>query len=330
MVRLGGCMTEGAFGNRLGSSFKVKFAPAVVSLTPRKATLALTELRADHPSRFITKPLLEDDAFLVTLHLKANSVFRVWETNRDGATSPIEAGQITIQDLKHCPSYLIDKPFHTLNFYLPRPVLDEVADSAEASRIGDLTYPYGKGMWDETIRNLIGTMGLSFSQPAAVGRLCVGHASLALATHIAHAYGGLVPDSRPIRGGLAPWQEKRAKDLIDARLNGGMTVAELARECELSHRHFCRAFRHSVGSSPHSYMQVRRIELAKDLLSRSEGTLGDVGSLCGFADQSHFTRVFTQIAGVTPGVWRRNVGQGKGGTARSMLPYELSLETSRP
>lgn len=321
-------MSEGAFGNRLGSSFRVKFAPVVVSLTPRKATLALTELRSDQPSRFITKPLPDDDAFLVTLHLASNPGFRVWETNRDAPASHIEAGQITIQDLKLCPSFLVDKPFHTMNFYLPRLVLDEVADSSEASRINNLKHPHGKGMWDETIRNLIGTMSLSFSQPAVVGRLCVDHASLALATHLAHAYGGLVPESRPIRGGLAPWQEKRAKDLIHARLNSGMTVAELARECELSHRHFCRAFRHSVGSSPHSYMQVRRIELAKDLLSRSESSLGEVGSLCGFADQSHFTRVFTQIAGVTPGVWRRNTGRSRSGNAFAVsdVPQALSLE----
>lgn len=322
---------EGEFGNRLGSSFKVKSARTVMSLTPRKAGLALTELRTDQPSRFITKPLPEHDAFLVTLHLMDNPEFRVWERGRDAVGSYIEAGQITIQDLKLCPSFLIHTPFHTMNFYLPRLALDEVADNAEASRIGDLEYRHGRGMWDETVRNLIGTMSLSFSQPAAVGRLCVDHASLALATHLAHAYGGLVPSSLPSRGGLAPWQEKRAKDLINARLNRGMTVAELARECDLSHRHFCRAFRHSVGSSPHSYMQARRIELAKELLSQSDSSLGEVGLVCGFADQSHFTRVFTQIAGVTPGVWRRNAGNKSSNTfSLSGSPLAFPLETSSP
>jgi AraC family transcriptional regulator len=324
-------MTEGAFGSRLGSSFKVELARTVVSLTPRKATLVLTELRSCQPSRFITKPLPEDDAFLVTLHLANNPEFRVWKRGRGAPASYIEAGQITIHDLKLCPSFLIHNPFHTMNFYLPRPALDEVADNAEASRIGDLKYLHGKGIWDETVRNLIGTMSLSFSQPAAVGRLCVDHASLALATHLAHAYGGLVPSSLPTRGGLAPWQEKRAKDLMNARLNSGMTVAELARECDLSHRHFCRAFRHSVGSSPHSYMQARRIELAKELLSKSDSSLGEVGLICGFADQSHFTRVFTQIAGVTPGVWRRNAGSKRGNTfALSDKSHGFSLETLSP
>ena len=60
----------------------------------------------------------------------------------------------------------------------------------------------------------------------------------------------------------------------------------------LSHHHFCRAFRHSVGSSPHSYMQFRRIEQAKELLNESADSIGDVASTCGFADQSHFTRGF--------------------------------------
>jgi AraC family transcriptional regulator len=301
-------MTEEAFGNRLGSFFLIESAPVAVSLTARKASLFLTELQSNAHARFTTQPLPRDDAFLVILHLIDNSNFKVREINCEPRATDIDAGQITIHDLKLCPSFLIDGPFHTLNFYLPRIALDEVADNLEAARIGDLVWARGKGFFDEAIRNLIGTMSLSFSRPEVISRACVDQVSLALAAHLARRYGGLIPNSRPIRGGLAPWQEKRARDLIDARLSGGVSVGDLARECGLSHRHFCRAFRHSVGSSPHSYMQSRRIERAKELLDESFHSLGDIASTCGFADQSHFTRVFTQIVGVTPGVWRRNAG----------------------
>ena len=49
-----------------------------------------------------------------------------------------------------------------------------------------------------------------------------------------------------------------------------------------------------------------RIDQAKMMLAETGTRLGEVGLACGFADQSHFTRVFAQIAGMTPGAWRKN------------------------
>ncbi|MGQ4827916.1 helix-turn-helix domain-containing protein [Enterococcus faecalis] len=37
--------------------------------------------------------------------------------------------------------------------------------------------------------------------------------------------------------------------------------------------------------------------------------LSDIALMCGFGDQSHFTRVFRQIAGTSPGAWRRSQGK---------------------
>src|SRR2546428_5588942 len=62
----------------------------------------------------------------------------------------------------------------------------------------------------------------------------------------------------PVRGGLAPWQERRAKELLDAHIGGGITLDALARSCELSTRHFTRAFRQSTGVAPYQWLQYRR------------------------------------------------------------------------
>ena len=109
----------------------------------------------------------------------------------------------------------------------------------------------------------------------------------------------------PVRGGLAPWQERRAKELLDAHIGGGITLNALARSCELSTRHFTRAFRQSTGVAPYQWLQYRRVEKAKNLLEKSSAPLSNVAFDCGFADQSHFTRTFSRAAGLSPGKWRR-------------------------
>jgi AraC family transcriptional regulator len=111
--------------------------------------------------------------------------------------------------------------------------------------------------------------------------------------------------SRPVRGGLAPWQVRRAKEVLSANLDGGVPLKEVARECRLSVSHFSRAFRRTMGVAPHRWLLARRIELAKEQLRNTELSLSDAALACGFADQSHLTRVFTRMVGVSPGAWRR-------------------------
>jgi AraC-like DNA-binding protein len=127
---------------------------------------------------------------------------------------------------------------------------------------------------------------------------------LALGVHIAQTYGGMRPVSRLVRGGLAPWQERRAKEMIAANLDG-VPVKELARECRLSRAHFSRAFHRSVGVAPHNWLIEQRIVLSKKKLRDDRLSLADVAAECGFSDHAHFTRHFTRIVGVTPSAWRR-------------------------
>ena len=104
---------------------------------------------------------------------------------------------------------------------------------------------------------------------------------------------------------LAPWQERRAKELIDARLGSEVRLAELAHECELSPGHFARAFKRTTRKSPYRWLLERRIERSQQLLRTSGLPVAEIALKCGFADQSHFTRVFTQTAGMSPRAWQR-------------------------
>jgi AraC-like DNA-binding protein len=106
-------------------------------------------------------------------------------------------------------------------------------------------------------------------------------------------------------GGLAAWQERRVRDYVDDNLSGDVTLAALAGACRLSASHFSVAFKTSFGCSPHRFLLKRRVELAKRLLLATDLSLVGIAISAGFADQSHFTRIFGRFMGITPGAWRR-------------------------
>jgi AraC family transcriptional regulator len=72
---------------------------------------------------------------------------------------------------------------------------------------------------------------------------------------------------RPIRGGLAGWQEKKVAEYIDEHLSEDVSLATLADVARLSPYHFVRAFKQSFGLPPHRYLSSMRIQQAKSLLA---------------------------------------------------------------
>ena len=88
-------------------------------------------------------------------------------------------------------------------------------------------------------------------------------------------------------------------------MSGNITLRDLSSACDLSIRHFTRAFRKSMGMAPHAWLLHHKIEKAKGLLVTSHLVLADIALECGFADQRHFARTFQRAVGMGPGGWRR-------------------------
>lgn len=103
------------------------------------------------------------------------------------------------------------------------------------------------------------------------------------------------------------WQAKRALAYIEANLGSKIGMTEISALVALSKSHFCRAFKHTLGTSPMAYVAARRIERAKLLITSTSERLSDIALACGFADQSHFNRNFGRMVGMSPGLWRRKI-----------------------
>jgi AraC-like DNA-binding protein len=216
-------------------------------------------------------------------------------------------GALNIFNLGESPSCRKIRPFDDLYFHFPRTALDRIADEAKAPPIAALRAPDGWNTTDPVVRQITGCVLGSLEQPDAINQLFLDYTMLALLAHLARVYGGMRDGARRCAGGLAPWQERRAKEMIAAHLGNSLSIEAIARECGLSASHFARAFRQSTGTTPHEWLQECRVDRAKTLLGDPELTLATIAVACGFADQSHFTKVFGRIAGMTPGRWRRGL-----------------------
>jgi AraC-like DNA-binding protein len=291
------------YGRELGRRFHLEAAPAFVTQTLKSSEIAVTSMRLTRRNSEITDPLPVEDAHIVALPYEACDDHEIWLEGKCIDSEPFRAGVTTFYDLRRAPRAFLRNPYHLHMFYLSRSALDAIADDAGVPRIGDLWQPHGVGADDPVMRGLGSVLLSAFVDVNQANPMFVEHVTRAVGVHIAHTYGGM-RSVRLMRGGLTEWQERRAKELIEAHIDGGLSVTRLAKECGLSVTHFSRAFRRSVGMPPHQWLLHRRVDKARSLLECSKQELSAIALACGFADQSHFTRVFSRLVGTSPRAWR--------------------------
>jgi AraC-like DNA-binding protein len=90
-----------------------------------------------------------------------------------------------------------------------------------------------------------------------------------------------------------------------ARFDGTDDVGGVARESGYSHRRFIALFRRAVGLGPKRYSRMLRFQRALATVENDpRATWVDVALAAGYGDQSHFTRDFRELTGMTPGEYR--------------------------
>jgi AraC family transcriptional regulator len=125
-----------------------------------------------------------------------------------------------------------------------------------------------------------------------------------LALHLVRNYTASGNGERRFSGGLSGHKLHLMLGFIDTNYSRDLSLTELAAVAGMSTFHFAREFKRATGTSPHQYLLKIRIERAKELLSKSEMPLVDVGFQSGFSHQSHFSRLFRKLTGTTPQSYR--------------------------
>ncbi|MBB3110179.1 AraC-like DNA-binding protein [Paenibacillus phyllosphaerae] len=96
----------------------------------------------------------------------------------------------------------------------------------------------------------------------------------------------------------------KCKQHMFNRLYEGVTLDELAELTKMNASYLSRLFKKEVGLNVSEYMQLKRIDEAKKLLTLTDYSLSDICARLNFNDQSYFTKVFKKVTGVTPRQYR--------------------------
>jgi AraC family transcriptional regulator len=291
------------YGKLLSKRFGVLNPPTFVTSVSRGAAITFTRLRLDCAGRTFDK-IPAEDAYSFHVNFLKQEWFSASRKARVAERYLLGEGDSTMLDYSETSIATLHSPLDTVRLYVPRLTLQDFVREEYGSGEVHLKPPQ-QVMRDPILYHLGASLSALLEHPEENNSLLVDHIALSLQSHLYQAYSATPASSRRARGGLAPWQESRAKEAMDAHLDKKIDIAQLANECGLSTSRFARAFRQSTGCPPHRWLLQRRIERAQDLLLTSDRNLAEIARVCGFRDQSHLTRAFGQTVGTSPGLWRR-------------------------
>jgi AraC family transcriptional regulator len=293
-----------AYGGQMAKYFRLGKAPSVVICPPSKQQIAITRLVSPNLTDQ-TASIPREKAFVVSVHLTpaCDQGCEIWVDGRYSRILTWPVGGVGIYNLEDNPRVRNRGPVDWIHYHVPRSTLDVFTDDVRMESIESLECQHGT--FDPVLYQMTQMLLPSLTSPQVFCELFLDHFRLLFCAHVTQRYAPSLGPTKTYRGGLAPWQKRRAAELLRENLDGQIGLADLARECGLSVSYFTRSFRRSFGTSAHRYLVFQRIEKAKSLLSNSASALSDVALQAGFSDQASFSRTFKAVVGIPPGHWRR-------------------------
>jgi AraC family transcriptional regulator len=158
---------------------------------------------------------------------------------------------------------------------------------------------HGNGLYAQSLANILAVHLLREYALCAGGGALTTCAGLA-PTGAAESFDG------ERNSALQPRAVSDVLAFIHANYARELPLTDMAEAVRVSPFHLARLFKRSLGVSPHQYLIQVRVNSARWLLSAGSGerSLADVAAAVGFADQSHLTRHFKRMTGVTPRQYR--------------------------
>jgi AraC family transcriptional regulator len=287
----------------IGDRFRLSRPPTILARTSSVAPIGFTRLKSEGAPFGQTKDVPVENAYLFHVQLQPAAV-DMWIDGKRRPATTTAPGTTFLYDLRSNPVAEIYSSFDNVRFYISQASLDELTFDQGIPRTMGLT-SLSLGSRDRVMYGLANALLDPVEHPDERSALFIDHVALAFFAHVLQTYGSPAVLDVPMPGALSPWQLRRVLDFLSAHLSDDPTVAELACECGLSSGYFSRAFRQTTGVTPHQWLIRKRVERARQLLLGNGLELVDIALVCGFVDQSHFTRVFAKLEGDSPGRWRQ-------------------------
>jgi AraC family transcriptional regulator len=196
----------------------------------------------------------------------------------------------------------VDDPHEIVLLGLPYAMMREMTADLDVPHDGDFGRLHQRYLDDPAIANLLQRIWFEAGTGSVGGSLMADGLVLQLLSEVLRL---AARNNRVAKGGLAPWQQRRCREALAAQLDNGMSLADLAALVGLSPWHFCRAFQHSMGTTPHHYQQQMRVTRACDALARSDTPITQIALDVGYGSSQAFARVFRNEMGCSPIDYRR-------------------------
>lgn len=104
---------------------------------------------------------------------------------------------------------------------------------------------------------------------------------------------------------------RHALDYIHSNIEKKITLDKVAAHVHVSSNYLCYLFKETTGFKFCEYINICRINVAKDYLDSSSNSLEIISFKCGFNSQSHFSTTFKKHVGISPNEYRKKLGKIK-------------------
>jgi AraC family transcriptional regulator len=158
-------------------------------------------------------------------------------------------------------------------------------------------------VFDPTIQGIVQALKADLAANCPAGKIYGESFGASLAVHLVKHFSVVSLKSDRFKA-LSNVKQQEVLDFIEAHLDTDICLEDLAKIAGISKYYFCRLFKQVMQIPPHQYVVRRRIERAKELLKYSNLTTVEIALACGFAHQSHLSRHFKRIVGISPQKFR--------------------------
>ncbi|MBB6145140.1 AraC-like DNA-binding protein [Silvibacterium bohemicum] len=304
-----------AVWNQIAENMYLNNSPTAEIQLSEVSAFSFGRLRVTKGLPDITRPVVGESGYIIALQLKAIPFVELFLGKKKVSSGYYPTGAVGAINLEEEPACFLPNPFDALALHVTQAALDEISYAHQMPYVDRLVWEYGTV--DPVVHHLGQTLLSSLEHPDQTSKIFIDHVLQALNCHFVYSYGGVTISPRKFRGGLSPWQMRRAKELLEAHLDGNIALQQVAEACELSVSHFARAFKESFHKPPYRWLLERRVDQARDFMMNTRLPLADIAARCGFTDESALNRSFKRIYGITPGVWRRESNRSSGGLSSS-------------
>lgn len=195
------------------------------------------------------------------------------------------------------------KKSHLINYYIPMAFVQEALGTEDA------IIHYHFGIQDEVILTISKSLQRSCTANPEEKIKLLKAALVLIINHIYIQY-----ESNQKAGALVNSLTQISCDKVRSamlymsqHLDKPLSLSEIAAQVDMSPYHFLRVFKQTMGTTPAKLHMLYRLEEARNLLSNTQKSIGDIACDLGFSSQAHLSRTFSQHFGQTPNKFRKSI-----------------------